>query len=121
VSGFAFIRPILTMKSDRSDVQDVPQVAGPTTFGPSVLPFLRRRHLQHRAAGREGVGAGQQRVVHHVGFVEDDVACLDRWDAQRGGVFSQQIQMLHDVELQVAHAKQGGDWQGERVGWYTRR
>jgi hypothetical protein len=51
------------MKSDRSDVQDVPQVAGPTTFGPSVLPFLRRRHLQHRRRRRHLHGRQRDAVA----------------------------------------------------------
>jgi hypothetical protein len=58
----------------------------------------------------------QQRVVHHVRTVECHIADLHLGYAQRFGVLLKQVLVLHDVELEVAHAELLGEPHLRHIG-----
>ena len=65
---------------------------------------------QARHAARDDVdGARQQRVVHGGRAVEGGPHDLDLGDARRLGVLLEQLVLLHQVELQVAHRELAGE------------
>ena len=108
-------------------------------FGPRVeIDRLRgqRRNAFHLVRGAPGAGpqrdkAGRaarhdvdrvrnQRIVHRVRTVEDRPRDLHVLQAERGGVFFEELVVLHDVELQVTHGELARDADFLRGGRFER-